>query len=159
MNQCPCDGDSLLLPSGKLFGQRIEPVVQPDGAQRLVRELLLIPRRQTEDGHDEREILEDRHALDQLEVLEHHADLPAKMRQLLPPDGREVPARDDDLPLARLDLLEDQLEDGRLARTAGTGEEYELPLVDLERDVAQSGVVPIEALGDMVEVNHAGNHT
>src|SRR5205814_24873 len=73
----------------------------------------------------------------QLEVLEHAADVAAQQRNLRALEPPELAAADDDLARGRLELLQDETDHGRLARPGGTYDEDELALVDRERHVPE----------------------
>jgi hypothetical protein len=91
----------------------------------------------------------------QLEVLEDHADLTPQRRHLRGPDPRDVPACDEDLSGARLLRAEEQPQERRLARTARAGEEGELAALERERDVAQAVRPARVAQVDVVHLDHA----
>src|SRR5205085_6154975 len=133
--------------------------MQTHRAQRVIRLLLVLARRDVENGENERQVLEHCHPLDQFEVLEDHADFAAEERDLRALHGVEVAAVDDDLPLRRANLSQDQLQQRRLAGAARAGEKYEFTFVDLKSDVMKRGRVTIESLRDVVEVNHARART
>jgi len=103
------DGHALLLAAGQLRRIRGHLVAEVHRAQHVVGLFLVLARRQPEHGQDEREVLEDGHPLDELEVLKDHPQLAAEGRELPAPDGVEVPAVDDDLPLGGPHLPQDQL--------------------------------------------------
>ena len=101
------------------------------------------------------DVLVDRLVGQQLEVLEDAADVAPQQGDLAAPQGAEVAPRDEDAPLGRLELLEDELDEGRLAGTGRPDQEDELALVDVERDVLQADHVPVVDLGDVLEDDHA----
>jgi len=71
------------------------------------------------------------------EVLEHAADGAPEGRDAPRPHGCHVTRVDDDLALARGDLVQEQLDDCGLAGSGGTDEEDELALLDGDRYVVQ----------------------
>jgi hypothetical protein len=66
----------------------------------------------------------------------------------------QIPPIDDDLPLGRLHLPQDQLQQRRLSRAARAGEKNELAFLDVKGDVMKRSRVLIEAFRDVVEVDH-----
>ncbi len=91
------DRDPLLLTPG----ERARPVLQPvSQTQALERAPDAGPRLAPRSSHDlerDRHVLVDRAVLQELEVLEDHADLAAQTRDLGPADAADVAARDQDL--------------------------------------------------------------
>jgi hypothetical protein len=103
----------------------------------------------------DRDVLEDGLVAQQLEVLEHRADLPAQVRHLPPRDLGELLAEGVDLPRRRALLAQDEVEEGRLAGARGADEEDELAALDLEADLVQRGAcAPGVDLGDVLESDH-----
>jgi hypothetical protein len=92
----------------------------------------------------------------QLEVLEHAADVAAKERHLAVLQAREVAAADDDLAARRLDLLQEELDQRRLAGAGGADDEDEFPLVDRERDTVERRHVGLVHLRHVLEDDHRG---
>ena len=70
-----------------------------------------------------------------------------QLADIAPPRPRSCPA-------SGISSAEQQPEEGRLARARGSDEEDEVALLDLERDVAERGDVPLVGLGDVVEADH-----
>jgi hypothetical protein len=91
----------------------------------------------------------------QPEVLEHAADRAAQGGHLPVRQPRQVLARDVDRPRRRGLLLEQEPQEGALARAAAADEEDELAAVDVDVDVVQGwthrgGV----GLADVLEADH-----
>ena len=90
----------------------------------------------------------------ELEVLEHAAEVSAKERNLRALEPREIPAADDDAPLGRLDLLQEQANDGRLPGARSPDDEDELALVDREGDALERDHPRLVDLLDVLEHDH-----
>src|SRR6266550_6987011 len=75
----------------------------------------------------------------QLEVLEDAADVAPQKGHLLPLQPAELAPADDDLAGGRLELLQHESDERRLARARGADDENELALVDAEGDIAKGG--------------------
>ena len=92
----------------------------------------------------------------QLEVLEDAADVAPQQRHLGVPQRLQVATRDQDAALRRLELLEDELHERRLARPGGSDQEDELALLDVEGDVAEADDVDLAfiRLADVLEHDH-----
>src|SRR5438067_1299675 len=73
----------------------------------------------------------------ELEVLEHAADVAAQQGNLRTAQPGEIAAADDDAPSRRLELFQHQPHDRGLSRSGRADDEDELALVDHERDLAQ----------------------
>src|SRR3954453_8585529 len=95
--------------------------MQAPRAQRSVGALLVLARRHAEDREDEGEILEDGHALDELEILKDHPDLAAKERELRALHRFQIAAVDDDLSIARLNLTQDEFQQRQFAPPLAPG--------------------------------------
>ena len=108
----------------------------------------------------EGDVLEDRLVRQELEVLEHAADVAAQIRHTPVAHGGKVLVSHVDLALGRLDLAREQLDEGRLARSGMTHEEQELARVDLKRDVGQRRLVRLRRvdLGHVVERDDGSAH-
>ena len=131
------DGHALLLAARELQRVGVHLVVQPHRLQGREGAPLLLLGGHGQDAQHEGDVLQDRLALQELEILEDDADRAAQLRDLALGDGGDVAAPDQDLPLRRQLLAEDQLQEGRLARARGAGEEAELALLDVQGDVGQ----------------------
>src|SRR5205823_10525165 len=89
-----------------------------------------------------------------LEVLEHAADVAAEKRDARALEAGEVATADDDPTVRRLELLEEEADDRRLAGSGGADDEDELALLDHERDVLERADVGVVRLRDAVEDDH-----
>ena len=88
----------------------------------------------------------------QLEVLEDDAEVAAVVRHLLARDLGQVAAGDADRPGGRLELLDQQAHDRRLARARRADEEDELAAPDGERGVVETHPVVV-ALADAAKLD------
>ncbi len=143
------DGHPLLLAARELQRVGVHLVVQADRLQSGERAPLLLLRGHGQDAQHEGHVLEDRLALQELEVLEDDADGPPQLGDLPLRDRGHVAPADQDLPLRRQLLAEHELQEGGLARPRGPGEEAELALVDVQRDVGQRRGLPVVLLVDV----------
>jgi hypothetical protein len=148
------DGHPLLLAAREPQRIRVHLVMEAHRLQRRERAPALLLGRHRQDAQHERDVLQDGLALEQLEVLEHHADRPPQLRDLVVRDRGHVAPADQDLALRGQLLAEDQLEEGRLARAGGPGQEAELALADVERDVRKSRALPVVLLVDVEGLDH-----
>ncbi len=89
----------------------------------------------------------------QLEVLEDDADVAPVVGDVLVVDLPQVAAGDADDALARVELLDQQAHDRRLARSGGTDQEDELLAVDRESCPLQADVARVVELCDGAEVH------
>ena len=152
------DGDALLLAAGELVGHLVELLLQADQAQDLGDLRLDDVAALSDDLQRERDVLEDGLVRQQLEVLEHAADVAAQVRHAPVAHRREVLARDVDMALRRLHLADEHADEGGLARARMTHQEDELAGVDLQRDIRQGGSVGLGGIhfGHMVERDDRG---
>jgi hypothetical protein len=90
----------------------------------------------------------------QLEVLEDAADVAPQQRDLLALEPTELAPADDDLAGGRLELLQHEPHERRLARAGRADDEDELALVDPEGDVAEGRDVRLVDLRDVLEDDH-----
>ena len=78
------------------------------------------------DDQRQRDVVEDRAVVQQLVILEHHADLAAERRHLATRDAGNVLAVDDELAAGGPLDQRDQLQQARFAGARMTGEEHDL---------------------------------
>ncbi len=90
----------------------------------------------------------------QTEVLEDDAHGPPELVDPVVRHLQDVHPVDDDLASGGQDLPEDDLEEGRLARAAGSGNEMEIPAPDLEVDVRQGPLGGLVLLRDVKQLDH-----
>src|SRR5581483_6904700 len=93
-------------------------------------------------------------AREQLEVLEDHADVAPVVGDPLALDRAEIVPGYADGARGRVEFLDQEAHDGRLARPGGAHEEHELAASDRERDVVETDVTARVALGDVAEFDH-----
>src|SRR4051794_21063370 len=148
------DGHALLLAARQLVGRAVHLVRETDHVHHLGH--LAPDRRAALALHLERigDVLGRATRRQQLEVLEHAADVAPQLRHLGVLEAREVAAADHDPALRRLDLLQQQLDQRRLARARRADDEHELALLDHERDGAQRDDVRLVHLRHRVEDDH-----
>ena len=90
----------------------------------------------------------------QLVVLEHTPDLTAQVRDLVLVQLGEVARADHQPAFVDLELADEQADEGRLARAAGSDKEYELTRVDRERHVVERADASRVLLCDVIEDHH-----
>src|ERR1700722_16848095 len=93
--------------------------------------------------------------IDQAEILEDDADAPAQPRVSGAVGGRSVVVEElDDATRRRLGKIDD-LQQGRLAGPADTGQEIKPAGIELQRNVAQDFRIGAVTLTDMLKSDHA----
>ena len=152
------DRDALLLAARQLVGVVVQLRREAGQAQDVGHLLAHLAARAA--GHLERvrDVVVDRPVRQQLEVLEDDAEVAAVVRDLLAADLRQVAPRDRDRAVRRLDLLDQQPHDRRLAGAGRADEEHELARVDRERRVLQAHVAARVLLRDAAEVDDGTRH-
>ena len=146
-------GDALLLAAGELVGEVVQLRRQAGEAQdvgHLGPDLLA---RAAGDLQRVGDVVVHRAVGQQLEVLEDDAEVAPEVRHLLARDLRQVAPGDADRSRGRLELLDEQAHDRRLARSGRADEEDELPAADRERRVVEAHAVVV-ALADAAELDH-----
>src|SRR6185295_2449305 len=93
--------------------------------------------RHAEHLHDERDVLEDREARNQAEVLEDEPERSAVVLDLMAGQIAEATAVDLENSFARQVLPEQQPQEGRLPGPTRAGQKEELALVDRQRQVVE----------------------
>jgi hypothetical protein len=107
-----------------------------------------------ENAQSEGDVLVDREVGQQLEVLEHEADLAAEVRELAALHPAELDAVDEDLALGRLLLADQQAHERGLAGTRWSNQEQEVSLGHFEVDVAQGLSSSRIRLEDVLEADY-----
>src|SRR5438105_4885377 len=153
VHEGPCDGDALLLAAGELTGILVELAGQSDGLQRLAAARLDDRAGLAEDAEREGHVLVNGQLGQKLEVLEDEADLAAVMRQAAPLHPAQLLAVDEDLPLGRPLLPDQEPDQARLASAGWTDQEKEVPLGHGERDVPQGFGAVWVLLPDVLEAD------
>jgi hypothetical protein len=148
------DGDALLLAARELVreGGRLggEPHLR-EHARDLGADVLL---RRADHLEGERHVLLRRAVLEEPEVLEDDAEPAAERGDLPGGQRRRTLAGDLHLAVRGAFLDVDELEHRALARARGTGEEDELPAIDVEGDVVDRGAALRVLLRDVGEADH-----
>ena len=152
------DRDALLLAAGELVGIVVQLGREAGEAQDVGHLLAHLAARPA--GHLQRvgDVVVDRPVRQQLEVLEDDAEVAAVVRDLLARDLGQVAPGDRDRAVARLDLLDQQAHDRRLARAGRADEEDELAGVDRERRVLEPHVAAGVLLRDRAQVDDRARH-
>ena len=147
------DRDALLLAARELIGVVVQLRRQAGEAQDVGHLVAHVAARSA--GHLQRvgHVVVDRPVREQLEVLEDDPEVAAVVRDLLARDLGEVASRDGDRAVGRLDLLDQQPHDRRLARAGGADEEDELAGKHGERGVLEAEVSAGVLLGDRAQVD------
>ncbi len=146
--------DSLLLASGELIGEGVHLVREADHVHDLGHLAPNVAAALTLNLQRVRDILGRGAGRKELEVLEDAADVAAQLRDVRAAEPGQVAAADEDPPAGRLELLQQEADDRRLAGTGGADDEDELALLDHERDVAERRHVGVVDLGDGFEDDH-----
>ena len=149
--QCAGNGHALLLTARELRRVLVGLGADPHTVQQRPGPFLGLGLRDLLDLHRcQGDVLEDRLVGEEIEGLEHHSDVGTQCRELLALLGQGLTV---DADVARGDRLEsvDRAAQGGLARSGGTDEKDDLPLVDREVDVAECleiAVVLVDVLDD-----------
>src|SRR6266581_8537303 len=144
------DRDALLLASGELAGVLVPVRREPDALEELEAFLRRLLEAAAEHLHlREGEIAHHRHVREQLEVLEHHADPGAQLRQV----GPGIADRDAvDRDIAFLERLQavHALDERRLAAAGGAAHDDDLALLHLGRAAGEhlEAAVPLAHVAD-----------
>src|SRR5262249_31118614 len=136
----------------ELVGEGVHLVVQTDALQDVIRTALLLGPGKSQDVLDERDVLEDGLAGDETEILEHDADRAAEVRHLRRRQHPDVAPVDEDLARGRRLLAEEELQERRLPRARGAGQEDELSALDRAGDVHQGVAKAAVLLADPEEL-------
>ena len=146
--------DALLLAAADLVRVAVGLVAETDQAQDLRHLAADAAPRLADDLERVRHVVVDGLVGQQLEVLEHAADVAPQERHLAAPQGAEVAAGHEDAPRLRDELLEHQLDERRLAGAGGAHQEHELTLADVAGEVLEADHVRVVGLGDVFEDDH-----
>ena len=130
-------------------------MLEPDPLQHLLRLATLHGRGYAHYPCNERGVFENRHPPDELEVLEDEPDVPSIRLGLAGTHQRQVFAVDDQSPVRRVLLAQEQPEQRRLAGAARAGQEYEFASANNERRVTQCVDVTTVGLRRMLGLYHS----
>ncbi len=153
VDERPRDRDALLLPAGELVGHVVQlrrQAGQPQDVRHLGADLLAGAARHLQRVGD---VVVHGAVRQQLEVLEDDADVAPEVRDPAARDLRQVVAGDADRAVGRIELLDQQAHERRLARAGRADEEDELAAVDRERHPIEAHI-PLVELGDPAELDH-----
>src|SRR5262249_30427732 len=89
----------------------------------------------------------------ELEVLEHRADVAPQLGDLLLREGADVAARDPDAALGRVELADQELDQRRLPAAGRADEEDELAAADRQRDSVERHVAAGVDLGHVAQLD------
>ena len=106
-----------------------------------------------QDLHTEGDIFINCLLLKESEILEYHADLLSDGRYLSSSYMSDIVARKNDLALVRLDLLEDQSDEGSLACSARPHKKYKIAPVYMNSGIDQADIIT-EFLRNIIEYYH-----
>ena len=147
------DGHALLFAAGQLVGALVELVLQTDEAQHLGYLRLDDVAALADYLERERDVLEHGLVRQQLEVLEHAADVAAQVGHAPVAHGGQVLVRDVDVALRGLHLSDEHADERGLAGAGMAHEEDELARVDLQGYIVKRRLVRLSRvhLRHMVE--------
>ena len=131
------DRNPLLFAARQFLGKRVDAVLQADPFQHLKRLALLRRQRNTQDTHDERDVLEHREPGDQSKVLKNEPDAPPEGLDLRRTQRFQIASEHFEVALAGQLFAQEKSEEGRLAGPARTGQEEELAFFNCERKIAK----------------------
>src|SRR5262249_37170600 len=147
--------DPLLLAARQLLGKGVDPVLQADPLQHLKRLALLRRRRDTEDAHDERHVLEDGESRNQTEILEDEADAATKRLHLRRAQRPQIAAEHLELAFGRQLFAQQQTKKRRLAGAARAGQKQKLAFFNGERQIAKRVDAAFVEFGEVRGLYHS----
>ena len=130
------NGDALLLAAGKLIGIAVQLVGEAHEAQHLGHLRLDDVPALADNLQGEGDVLEDRLVRQELEVLEHAADVAPQVGHAPVAHGGQILVSHVDLARGGLDLAGEQADEGGFARSGVAHEEDELAGEDLQGHIA-----------------------
>src|SRR3954469_3459395 len=155
VDEGPGDRDPLLLAAGELVREAALLAGEADEVEHLRHGVRDRVPGLADHLQRERHVLEHGLVRQQPEVLEHHTDLTAQLRDLPVRQPPDVLARHVHDAAARPLLAQHQAQESGLARSGRTDEEDELPLDDLEAHVVDRRSRGLRVdLGDVLEPDH-----
>ena len=149
------DTDALLLAAADLTGQAVHLVVeahQVEGLGHLAADAAAVLAHHFQGVSD---VLVHSLVGQQLEVLEHAADIAPQHGHPAAREVGHVAPGHQDAALGGLKLLEDHADEGGLARAGRPDHEHELALGDVERHLFHADHVAVVDLGYVLEDDHA----
>jgi hypothetical protein len=149
------DADALLLAGRQLQRRALLAPQQSDLIERGAHALADFLGADAGDDQRQRDVVEDRAVVEQLVILEHHADLAAIRRHLATSDAGDVLAVHDQLTAARPLDQRDELQQARFTGAGVTGDEHDLAGRDLQRQVAERLTAVRIAFEDVIEADHS----
>ena len=153
-HQRPGDGGALLLPAGEAEREAPGAVLEPHPAERLGHAPGHLGGTHAFHLKWKGDVLRQGAVLEQLEVLEDHADGATHVRDGGGADPGHVPPEDQQLPGGGRLGAEDEPEQGGLPRAGRSGEEDELALADLQAHVGQRRSLGSVLLLHVEELDH-----
>src|SRR5579884_35108 len=158
MDERPGHGDPLLLAPRELVREAVLAVRKADKIQYGVHARLdNFPVQDPVHLQRERHILAHGLVGQQLEILEHDADLAPEVRYLLLLEAPDILVVDEHAPAGRDLIADQQLDEGRFAGARGADQEGELALRDADVDIVQSLDPPGVDLAYPLENDHRRN--
>ena len=107
-----------------------------------------------ENLEDDRDILENSFLEEQAEVLKNDPHASSQSVYSMVGNAENIPVVDDDLPLSRENLSEDQFEERCFARAAWPGNEGEISFFDMKGDIRKSPLGSLILFPYMIEFDH-----
>ena len=156
--QGPRHGDALLLATRQFVRAVVEPVLEADGADHAVEPLVVggVAR----ERHGQRDVLERRERRDEVERLEHEADLFATQQgEVAFGELGQILLADVDPAVAEVVEAGHAVHERRLARAGRTHDGAELRLLELDRDSIEGthlGVARSVVLGGAFSARGSG---
>ncbi len=149
----PRDRHALLFPARQGCGAGISAMRQADPFEHVGHRALQIGLAHARNAQGQGDVVEGGKVVDQAEVLKDHAHAAAIGGQPFAGQGDHIGAEHADRPARRPLRKIKQPQQGRLARTACTGEEIEPPGKQREGHVGQNFAVGTVAQSDIVETD------
>jgi YfiH family protein len=153
IDQCPGDGDPLLLAAGEGLGIGRLPVMESESLEHVVGPAMGLAGRDPMEPKDEGDVLENRLSTEQLEVLENHPDFPPQLGQRGTGKRVDPAAGDPDLTRGRPLGGIEHPQQRRLADTGRSGQKDHLPGIDRKIDPTED-LPSIVVLGEAADPDH-----
>ena len=150
----PGNSHSLLLPIRELrrvFPHFVMKIDHPQCVENTPSDLFAGDSKNLQDDCD---ILENLFLEEKAEVLKNDPHTSSQSEYSMVGDAEDIPVVDDDLPLSRKNLSEDQFEERRFARAAGPGNEGEISFLNVKSDIRKSPFWSLILFPYMVEFDH-----
>ncbi len=154
-NNRACNSDALLLTAGECWRARFEMIREADPTKQFGDVFLDHAFRRAGDAQGQGYVVKSGEMIDQTEVLENDADLPAHRREFIRGVGSGVSVEQADEPATGSEGEVHQPQKGRFPGATGSGDEMERAVRQVECDVAEDFRTGTVTDADIFKLNHA----